>query len=216
MTAGIGLLGAFGPLAGSTLSAISWRVALCLSLPALLAVPAVLRRVPAHRDETSDGDAAGLVLVLVLASALVLVPRFPVAGLAAGAVTAVLLARHVNRHPEGFVPRPATLIALATGSTASLLIARYTSRLGPAVMRVVLVAAAGLAVALPLITTRPVAHAAATAFAVFAATAGMAWYAGQLGDATPNAHRPSALGLLTLSYQLGGAFGPALATLLIT
>ncbi|WP_168200956.1 MFS transporter [Allokutzneria sp. NRRL B-24872] len=261
ITAGIGLLGAFGPLAGSTLSEISWRVALCLSLPALLAVPAVLRRVPAHHapGEAGIGDPVGLALVLALASALVLVPRFPLAGLGFGAVLGVLLARHVTRRPDGFVPRSVvrsrafrvaatvacaystayfallytvprllqphwsaerigvtTLITLAAGSTASLLVTRYASRLGPVLVRAALVVSGGLAVALPLATTWPQAHAAATGFAVFAATAAMAWYAGELGKATPTAHRSTALSLFTLCYQLGGAFGPALATLLIS
>ncbi|WP_344870952.1 MFS transporter [Allokutzneria multivorans] len=256
ITAGVGLVGAFGPLAGSTLSEFSWRVALCLSLLALLAVPAVLRRLPEHHDPvgTSAGDSVGLVLVLGLASALVLVPRFPVAGLASGAAMGVLLARNVTLRPEGFVPRKVlrshafrvaataacalstayfavlytvplllraqwssdrigmiTLIALAAGSTASLLATRYASRLGPVIMT-----AGAVGAALPLITTWPSAVAAATGFAVFAATAGMAWYAGVLGRATPSADRPAALGLLTLCYQLGGAFGPALATLLIS
>jgi predicted MFS family arabinose efflux permease len=76
--------------------------------------------------------------------------------------------------------------------------------------------AGALAVTLPLATTWPAAYAAATAFAVFAATAGMAWYATRIGKAIPDSHRATALSLFTLCYQLGGAFGPALATLLIT
>jgi predicted MFS family arabinose efflux permease len=261
VTAGIGLVGAFGPLAGSTLSVVSWRTALCLSLPALLAVPAVLRRVPAYRDPGSatPGDVPGLTMVLGLVSALVLVPRFPAPAAVAAAAAGVLLALHIRRHPDGFVPRSVlgsrgfltaastacalstsyfallytvprlleehwptdrigvtTLVMLAAGSTAALLIAGHASRLGPSIMRATLLAAGTLAAALPLVTSWPAAHASATAFAVFAATAGMAWYASQVTRVVPDAHRGTALGLFTLCYQLGGAFGPALATLLIT
>lgn len=261
ITAGIGLVGAFGPLTGSTLAEVSWRLPLGLSLIALLAVPTVLSRVPA--DHGRDGgetptDFVGILLVVVLVSALVLIPRFPVHALSATAVALMLLAVHIRRHAEGFVPRPVlrsraflastsiacalstsyfallytvprllehhwstdrvgitTLITLAAGSIASLLFTRYTSRLGPSITRATIMTAGALAVTLPLATTWLTAYAAATAFAVFAATAGMAWYAMRIGKAIPDSHRATALSLFTLCYQLGGAFGPALATLLI-
>ncbi|WP_052371922.1 MFS transporter [Amycolatopsis taiwanensis] len=259
VTAGIGLVGAFGPLAGSTLSEISWRLPLCLSLVALLAVPVVLSRVPAHRgqDDATPVDPLGIMLVLGLASALVLIPRFPPQALVASVLASILLARHIRWHADGFVPQPllrsraflasasvacalstsyfallytvprlldhhwpaeqigvATLIALAVGSMASLLFTRYTSRLGVSPGRATLLTAGAIAVALP-VTGWPPAYAAATAFAVFAATAGMAWYAPRAGRDTPERHRATALSLFTLCYQLGGAFGPAVATLVI-
>ncbi|MEO3796853.1 MFS transporter [Nonomuraea sp. B10E15] len=262
VTAGVGLVGAFGPLAGSTLSAISWRVPLLLSLPALLAVPAVLRRAPHHDSREAAGatrtDTVGTLLVMALVSAFVLIPRLELAAAAAAAVAGLLLARHVRRKPAGFVPRPVirsrpfitaaaaagtlstsyfallytvprllehhwtserigwmTLMMLTAGSIASLLFTRWTSRLGAAVTRAVLPATGAVAVALPLVAPWPVLIAASTAFAVFAATAAMAWYAARVGEVVPHEHRATAVSLFTLCYQLGGAFGPALATLLL-
>ncbi|WP_165974552.1 MFS transporter [Nonomuraea deserti] len=261
ITAGVGLVGAFGPLAGSTLSAFSWRVPLLLSLPALLAVPAVLRHAPRHdsREATATRtDAIGILLVMTLVSAFVLIPRLELAAAAAAAVAGLLLTLHVRMKPAGFVPQPVirsrafvtaaaaagtlstsyfallytvprllehhwtseriglmTLIMLAAGSTASLLFTRWTSRLGAAITRAVLPATGAVAVALPLVAPQPVLIAASTAFAVFAATAAMAWYAARVGGAVPHEHRATAVSLFTLCYQLGGAFGPALATLLL-
>ncbi|MET9251509.1 hypothetical protein [Nonomuraea sp. NPDC003709] len=107
------------------------------------------------------------------------------------------------------------LIMLATGSIAALLFTRRAARLGPAVTRSVLLAAGATAVALPSIAPWPVLVAASTAFAVFAATAAMAWYATRGGAVVPDEHRATAVSLLTLCYQLGGAFGPAPAILLL-
>jgi MFS family permease len=261
ITAGVGLVGAFGPLAGSTLSAISWRTPLLLSLPALLAVPAILRHVAAHhfdRDTPTSTDIVGILLVMTLISAFVLVPRLGLAALAAAAIAGLLLTVHVRRNIAGFVPRavvgaqafvtasvaacalstsyfallytvprmlehhwPAeriglmTLIMLATGSVASLLFTRWTPRYGPALTRTILLTTGAVAVALALTAPWPVAIVAANAFAAFAATAAMAWYAARAGKAVPPGYRATAVALFTLCYQLGGAFGPALATLLI-
>jgi len=108
-----------------------------------------------------------------------------------------------------------TLITLAAGSAASLLFTRYNSRLSSSIARITIMSAGVAAALVPLVIASPAAYAAATAFAVFATTAGMAWYATQVGNAMPNPLRATTLGLFTLCYQLGGAFGPALATLLI-
>ncbi|MDX3099927.1 MFS transporter [Nonomuraea angiospora] len=268
ITAGVGLVGAFGPLAGSTLSAISWRVPLLLSLPALLAVPAVLRHVPTvprhapvhHRqDAATRTDTIGILLVMTLVSAFVLIPRLELVAVAAAAVAGLLLTLHVRRTPAGFIPQPVvrtrafvtaaaaactlstsyfallytvprllehhwtteriglvTLIMLATGSIASLLFTRRAAQLGPAVTRSVLPAAGATAVALASVAPWPVLVAASTAFAVFATTAAMAWYATRAGAVVPQEHRATAVSLFTLCYQLGGAFGPALATFLLT
>ncbi|MEU6788589.1 MFS transporter [Nonomuraea angiospora] len=260
ITAGVGLVGAFGPLAGSTLSAISWRAPLLLSLPALLAVPAVLRHAPVHHRQAAATrtDTVGILLVMTLVSAFVLVPRLELVAVAAAAVAGLLLTLHVREKPAGFIPHPVvrsrafvtaaaaastlstsyfallytvprllehywtteriglvTLIMLATGSVTSLLFTRRAARLGPAVTRSVLLAAGATAVALPSVAPWPVLTAASTAFAVFAATAAMAWYATRVGAVVPPEHRATAVSLFTLCYQLGGAFGPALATLLL-
>ncbi|MFI6925890.1 MFS transporter [Nonomuraea spiralis] len=261
ITAGVGLVGAFGPLAGSTLSVISWRVPLLLSLPGLLAVPAVLRHAAHHdsREATATRtDAIGILLVMTLVSAIVLIPRLELAAAAAAAVAGLMLTLHVHMKPAGFVPRPVirsrafagaavaagtlstsyfallytvprllerhwtteriglmTLMMLTVGSIASLSFTQWTSRLGAAVTQAVLPATGAVAVALALAAPWPVLVAASTAFAVFAATAAMAWYAARVGEVVPHEHRATAVSLLTLCYQLGGAFGPALATLLL-
>ncbi|MET7338911.1 MFS transporter [Nonomuraea sp. NPDC005650] len=260
ITAGVGLVGAFGPLAGSTLAATSWQVPLLLSLLALLAVPAVLRHAPAHHhDHRASTDPVGILLVMTLVSAFVLIPRLAPAAVAAAAVAGLLLTLHVRRNPAGFIPQPVvrsrafvtaaaaactlstsyfallytvprllehhwtterigltTLVMLAAGSIASLLFTRWAARLGPAVTRAVLLTAGATAVALPPLAPWPVLVAASNAFAVFAATAAMAWYAARVGTVVPHEHRATAVSLFTLCYQLGGAFGPVLATLLLT
>ncbi|MGV9385555.1 MFS transporter [Nonomuraea sp. NPDC003707] len=260
VTPGVGLIGAFGPLAGSTLSGISWRLPLLLSLPALLAVPAVLRHAPAHHHQAAATrtDTIGILLVMTLVSTFVLIPRLELVAVAASAVAGLLLTLHVRKKPAGFIPHPVvrsrafvtaaavastlstsyfallytvprllerhwttgriglvTLIMLATGSIASLLFTRRAARLGPAVTRSVLLTAGATTVALPSIAPWPVLVAASTAFAVFAATAAMAWYATRVGAVVPDEHRATAVSLLTLCYQLGGAFGPAPAILLL-
>ncbi len=56
---------------------------------------------------------------------------------------------------------------------------------------------------------------AAAAVAVFAATGSNAVLSVYAGQQAPAAQRPSAIGLFVLSYQLGGAFGPAIAAVLV-
>ncbi|MBP2326350.1 putative MFS family arabinose efflux permease [Kibdelosporangium banguiense] len=259
ITAGVGLVGAFGPLAGAALSGVSWRLPLSLSLIALLAVPVILSRVSADRGSGAQHvDVIGIGLVAGLVSALVFIPRFPVPALVAAAVAVVLLGLHIRRHPDGFVPRAVLrsrvflvltvticalstsyfvslylvprllesewsasrigttiLITLAAGSVASLLFTRYTTHLSPSVVRTVITGAGLLAPVLLLSTSSPSVDAAATALAVFAGTAGLAWYATKVGKEVPDMHRVTAVNLFTLSYQLGGAFGPALVTIMM-
>ncbi|MEU8781126.1 MFS transporter [Streptomyces sp. NPDC048637] len=261
VTAAIGFIGAFGPLAGSALAALSWRVALSLSLLALPAVIAVVRDVPAQRasKDARGADGVGVALVAAMVTALVLIAAAPVPALLCAAVTLLLLGAHVRRHRDGFVPQPvlrtrafrrssalacalsttyftvlytvphrlaeywtaeviggAILLALATGSAASLLFATWTSRLAPAAVHTAFTAAGAAAVLLPLTASCPAAFAAATGFAVFASTGGMAWHAVRVARAAPDRYRSDAVALFTLCYQLGGAFGPALAAALIT
>ncbi|ALG09470.1 MFS transporter [Kibdelosporangium phytohabitans] len=259
ITAGTGLVGAFGPLAGAALSEVSWRLPLSLSLLALLAVPVVLGRVSAERGATGHQvDVLGIALVAGLVSALVLVPRFPVPALIVAAVAIALLGLRIRMHPDGFVPRavlrsrvflvltaamcalstsyfvalylvprllesqwPASrigatiLVTLAVGSVASLLFTRYTTYLRPSVVRVVILGAGALAPALLVVTSSLGAYAAATSFAIFAATAGLAWFATKVGKDVPPERTVTAVNLFTLSYQLGGALGPALVTVIV-
>ncbi|MFI1970442.1 MFS transporter [Streptomyces cinnamoneus] len=120
ITAGFGMLGASGPLLGSLLAgAVSGRLALALSAVALFAVPAVWRR--AEGTSTAPGaafDPRGASLVVALVSALVLLPTVPLAAAGAAVVVAALLAVHVRRRPEGFVP--AALLRSRTFLTSAL------------------------------------------------------------------------------------------------
>ncbi|MFG1785750.1 MFS transporter, partial [Rhodococcus oryzae] len=132
ITAGFGILGAVGPLVGSLIAeAASWRAALAISLVALLAVPAVIRRSPAVVPAaTVPFDGGGAALLVCTASALVLVPRYPAPAVAAAIVMGAVLAAHIRRRPDGFVPavllRSPAVVPAATvpfdGGGAALLV----------------------------------------------------------------------------------------------
>ncbi|MGW7415268.1 MFS transporter [Streptomyces sp. NPDC054863] len=265
ITAGFGVLGAVGPLLGSVLAdLLHWRASLALSALALLAVPAVWRHLtrdaPERAPHTAPFDAAGAGLVAALASALVLIPMAPLTGALIAAPVAVLLALHVRRRPDGFVPAAVVrsrafissallafvfstsyfillfafaalarqrtdwstatigtgqLAALLTGSALSLLLAASAARLGH---RKVLTVLAVLGTAAPLtaalVPWGPALLLAAAA-AVLVATGSNAVLSVHAGRQAPDTQRPAAIGLFVLCYQLGGALGPALATLLI-
>lgn len=115
-----------------------------------------------------------------------------------------LLEAHWSAGPIG----AGMLVALATGSIASMLFAGVASR-------GVLLGAGATAPLLPLVTAWPPAIVAAPGFAVFAATGALASYAVRVGRAVDEGDRPAALGLFTILYQLGGAFGPVLAAVLV-
>lgn len=55
----------------------------------------------------------------------------------------------------------------------------------------------------------------ATAGGTFAATGANAVLSMHAASSTPDPQRPTAIGLFALCYQLGGAFGPAIATALV-
>ncbi|MGW6445748.1 MFS transporter [Lentzea sp. NPDC055074] len=109
-----------------------------------------------------------------------------------------------------------TMVVLLAGSAASWLLAAYSARLSrPVVLTILLV----LGVAAPLsVLVSPFALVllAAAGVAVFVAAAGQATLSLIAGGSVPAEQRPTALGLFTLCYQLGGAFGPAIAALLVT
>lgn len=54
----------------------------------------------------------------------------------------------------------------------------------------------------------------AATLAVLTTSAGQATLAVYATQAAPTHQRPTAIGLFNLGYQLGGAFGPAIATLI--
>ncbi|MFF5443689.1 MFS transporter [Streptomyces sp. NPDC012888] len=107
------------------------------------------------------------------------------------------------------------LLALLLGSALSWVLAAASLRLGH---RRVLAVLAGAGVLAPLTAlTAPWAALLlpVAALAVFATTGGNATLSVRAAGGVGAAHRPAALGLFTLCYQLGGAFGPALAAVLL-
>ncbi|MFD9372709.1 MFS transporter [Streptomyces sp. NPDC060020] len=262
ISAGFGMLGATGPLLGSQLShAVSWRLSLSVSLISLLAVPAVSKyaKAPAAAPQ-GRFDARGAALLTLLATALVLLPHAPAVALGSAALAAVLLALHIRRRPEGFVPaelirRPlflgsallalalstsyftllfavprlisdragwdtgaagaGQLVALLVGSALSWLLAAGSARMGRVAVRTVLIGIGTLAALVAVFASHGPLLLLATMGGVFGATGANAVLSTHAASSVPDAQRPTAIGLFTLCYQLGGAFGPAIATALV-
>ncbi|MPY59113.1 MFS transporter [Streptomyces spongiae] len=282
ITAGFGTLGAAGPLLGSAIADVaSWRVSLAVGAVALLALPAVLRRAtpsaprqraPGSGQSASEGgqstpgggrgtpfDGRGAALLVLVATALVLVPRYPLPAVAASSALAALLALHIRSRPTGFVPasllRTRTfvlsallacalatsyftllftvpqllgdrtgwststigtgqLVALLAGSALSMVLAAASARMSrPRVLTILLTAGALAPLTAVLTPWAPLLLLVAT-LAVLATSAGQATLAVYATQAAPTALRPTAIGLFNLCYQLGGAFGPAIAALI--
>ncbi|RSS56114.1 MFS transporter [Streptomyces sp. WAC07061] len=108
------------------------------------------------------------------------------------------------------------LFALLAGAALSWLLAAASARMGRAAVRTVLVTAGAAAALLGVFADSGPLLVVATGVGVFTASAANAVLSTHAVAAAPDeAHRPSAIGLFTLCYQLGGAFGPAVATLLV-
>ncbi|MFJ8012141.1 MFS transporter [Streptomyces sp. NPDC096339] len=261
ISAGFGMLGAAGPLLGAQLAqAVSWRLSLSISVVAILAVPVVSRYATGPAPAQGRFDGRGAALLTALATALVLLPRFPVAALGSAAAAALVLALHVRRRPDGFVPltllrRPVflgsallalvlsssyftllfavprllsdragwdrgaagagQLVALLTGSALSWLLAAASVRMSRTAVRTTLAGIGTLAVVTAVCADRGPLLLTATLCAVFAATGANAVLSMHAASAAPESRRPTAIGLFALCYQLGGAFGPAVATALV-
>ncbi|MFD6877070.1 MULTISPECIES: MFS transporter [unclassified Streptomyces] len=108
------------------------------------------------------------------------------------------------------------LLALLAGSALSWPLAAVSSRMSRAVVRTVLAATGAASVLTAVLADSGPLLLAATAAGVFTATAANAVLSTHAVAAAPDAgRRPAAIGLFTLAYQLGGAFGPAAAGLLV-
>ncbi|MFC9297879.1 MFS transporter [Streptomyces sp. NPDC057011] len=107
------------------------------------------------------------------------------------------------------------LVALLTGSALSWLLAAASARMGRTAVRTVLAGVCALAVGTAVFVDRGPLLLTATLGAVFAATGANAVLSTHAASAAPEAQRPTAIGLFTLCYQLGGALGPAVATALV-
>ncbi|MEU7577022.1 MFS transporter [Streptomyces sp. NPDC041068] len=258
ITAGFGTLGAVGPLLGSAIAdTASWRLSLAVGAVTLFAVPAVMRRADLSAPKHSTPfDGRGAALLVLTATALVLIPRHPLPAVAASLVAAALLALHIRSHPTGFVPvsllrtrafvlsallacafatsyftllftvpqllRDRTgwsastigtgqLVALLAGSALAMALAAASARMTrPRVLAILLTVGVLAPFTAALAPWAPLLLLAAT-LAVLTASAGQATLAVYATAATPTAQRPTAIGLFSLCYQLGGAFGPAIA-----
>ncbi|MGW4924227.1 MFS transporter [Streptomyces parvulus] len=105
------------------------------------------------------------------------------------------------------------LVALLAGSALSMALTAVSARMSRPRILAFLLTAAALAPCTALLTPWTPPLLLVATLAVFAASAGQATLAVWAAEAAPAAQRPTAIGLFNLCYQLGGAFGPALATL---
>ncbi|MFJ7590864.1 MFS transporter [Streptomyces sp. NPDC097617] len=107
------------------------------------------------------------------------------------------------------------LVALLTGSALSWLLAAASARMSRAAVRSVLVGVGALAAATAVFASWGPLLLVATMGGVFAATGSNAVLSMHAASSAPDPQRPTAIGLFALCYQLGGAFGPAIATALV-
>ncbi|WP_053679158.1 MFS transporter [Streptomyces sp. XY66] len=107
------------------------------------------------------------------------------------------------------------LVALLTGSALSWLLAAASACLGRTAVRAVLVTLGALAALLAVFASWGPLLLVATLGGVFGATGANAVLSMQAASSVPAPQRPTAIGLFSLCYQLGGAFGPAIATALV-
>ncbi|QCX78872.1 Major Facilitator Superfamily protein [Streptomyces sp. YIM 121038] len=107
------------------------------------------------------------------------------------------------------------LVTLLIASAASWLLAAGSARMGRAAVRTVLIAVGVTAAVTAAFATSGALLLLAAGAAAFTATGANATLSVQAASAATDAQRPTAIGLFALSYQLGGAFGPGLATLLV-
>ncbi|MFF9769999.1 MFS transporter [Streptomyces sp. NPDC014636] len=106
------------------------------------------------------------------------------------------------------------LVALLAGSVLSTVLAAVSARLGrPRVLTILLTVGALAPLTAALTPWAPLLLLVAT-LAVFTTSAGQATLAVYATQAAPTTQRPTAIGLFNLCYQLGGAFGPAIAAMI--
>ncbi|MGW0561967.1 MFS transporter [Streptomyces sp. NPDC003016] len=106
------------------------------------------------------------------------------------------------------------LIALLVGSLLSLVLAALSARLGRRTVLTVLIALGALAPVTATVTPWAPLLLLVAAVAALTTTAGNATLAVYATQAASDSQRPTVIGLFSLCYQLGGAFGPAIAALI--
>ncbi|MEU4464122.1 hypothetical protein AB0G20_10475 [Streptomyces sp. NPDC024017] len=104
------------------------------------------------------------------------------------------------------------LVAMVLASLATLGFTSIAARFSRTNVRIVLVAAGTIAVLAAVFASAPLLLLAGIFLALFAATSANATQVIVATAAVPERHKPTAIGLFTLLYLLGGAIGPALAS----
>ncbi|WP_406221837.1 hypothetical protein [Streptomyces canus] len=107
------------------------------------------------------------------------------------------------------------LVAMVLASLATLGFTSIAARLSRTNVRIVLVAAGIVAVLAAVLASAPVLLLAGIFLALFAATSANATQVIAATASVPEQDKPTAIGLFTLLYLLGGAIGPALASALV-
>lgn len=108
----------------------------------------------------------------------------------------------------------AMLWPLLLGGSLSWFIVTASARVRPSVTVAALTGLGLAGLLVSTLTVLPAALLAAQAAASVAASSGQGVFAVRATAAVPDDHRPSAIGLFSLAYLLGSAFGPAIVSLL--
>ncbi len=104
---------------------------------------------------------------------------------------------------------------MVTASLATLGFTSIAARYSRTNVRSVLVAAGVVAVLAAIFASTPVLLLVGIFLALFAATSANATQVSVATASVPEQQKPTAIGLFTLLYLLGGAIGPALASALV-
>lgn len=125
----------------------------------------------------------------------------------------VLLSRHAGWTSSEI--GLAMLWPLLFGGAASWVVVTVTARLGFGTVVTGFVVAGGAAALVAVLTVAPLVLLVAPAISSVTAAAGQGVFAVRATAAVPDDDRSSAIGLFTLYYLLGAAFGPAIVALLL-
>ncbi|MFI5800563.1 MFS transporter [Streptomyces sp. NPDC051677] len=107
------------------------------------------------------------------------------------------------------------MIAMITGSVCTLVFAAASARLGRTTVRAILLTIGACAAVAAVFAHSAIVLFAAIGLAVFSATGANATQSMAAASAVPDRQRPTGIGLFQLGYLMGGALGPALATVLV-
>ncbi|QBE49993.1 MFS transporter [Leucobacter triazinivorans] len=107
------------------------------------------------------------------------------------------------------------LVAMVVASLATLGFTAVAAKFSRTQVRIVLVTAGALALLAAFFASSPVLLLIGIFLALFAAISANATQVAVATSAVPETQKPVAIGLFTLLYLLGGAIGPALASILV-